>query len=215
MLIGSNMGFWGKSGPVLNPGLWNNSGTANPATGADPMSWAASGPTAGSTIYVAVGTYYPHDSGTVNLGGSPFLGTVPSGFSSGFNNTTINPSDKAAGIVLSDGNLTFTNPNGSNLISTNRTVYSTTTGKYYFEFTINQTGAQSTAVGVSTSSASVNSYIGSTADSAGVMFDSTGGGLGKFRVSGSGVPTSKTGDVFGVAIDLANQYMWLRNLTSL
>jgi hypothetical protein len=56
---------------------WNNSGTANPATGVGGLLLSGAG-----AIYL-LGTLFgntPGDTGTVNFGATAFIGTVPSGF---------------------------------------------------------------------------------------------------------------------------------------
>ena len=69
---------WARTDRSTN---WNNSGTANPATG-----------TGGKSFSTMTGTAYPAISlngssttdtnwGTINAGGFPFAGTIPSGFS--------------------------------------------------------------------------------------------------------------------------------------
>lgn len=71
--------IWFRKAPSGN---WNNSGTANPATGAGGFSISA------LTLPVyglqASGVFNPGDVITANFGGSAFSGAVPAGFTSGF-----------------------------------------------------------------------------------------------------------------------------------
>ena len=68
---------------VAPAGNWNNSGTANPATGVGGVSVAAIGGTA-IPFYPVAEFSASADSATANFGDSAFSGTVPSGFTSGF-----------------------------------------------------------------------------------------------------------------------------------
>lgn len=63
----------------LSTGLWNNDGTADPATGAGGVSFAA---ITGGAFFPMVSTYSNAipDALTVNFGATSFVGTVPSGF---------------------------------------------------------------------------------------------------------------------------------------
>jgi len=59
---------------------WNNSGTANPATGVGGLDISS---ITGGPFFFAVTTGFDHLAGskvTVNFGGTPFTGAVPSGF---------------------------------------------------------------------------------------------------------------------------------------
>ena len=70
---------------VRNPpsGLWNNSGTADPATGVGGIAIASTSWSAGTRVYGywAAGAGV---TGTLNAGGSAFVGAVPAGFNPGF-----------------------------------------------------------------------------------------------------------------------------------
>lgn len=89
---------------TTNPTKWNNSGTANPATGTGGISFAFM---AGATQYFATLTNNPGDTTTVNFGATPFVTALPAGFSAYGAATTLNPADNA-GETLSSGNLTAT-----------------------------------------------------------------------------------------------------------
>ena len=62
----------------INGGNWNNSSSNNPATGVGGI--ALQYYLVGSAICPCVGTYASGDTGTINLGGSGFTYTAPSGF---------------------------------------------------------------------------------------------------------------------------------------
>lgn len=95
-----------------NGGNWNNSGTANPATGAGGIS-IPNGAALGG-IFPAVGVYAVGDSVTINLGGSTFAYTAPSGFAAA--NTWSVPSAKAAVKAASWYTSTMTYRNYSPLV---------------------------------------------------------------------------------------------------
>jgi len=63
-------------------GNWNNSGTANPATGTGGVTLTQFG--AGKALYPAFGPWGTNDKMTANFGQNAFTGVVPSGFTQGF-----------------------------------------------------------------------------------------------------------------------------------
>lgn len=71
--------FWGRVGAAGN---WNNSATANPATGSGGFSFAL-GPLAPFVLFDTTGHTV-----TFNFGSTAFTGSVPSGFTSGWPTTT-------------------------------------------------------------------------------------------------------------------------------
>jgi hypothetical protein len=64
---------------IAPSGNWNNSGTANPATGVGGLSISA----LTGALYVLFGSGTSSDQITLNSGGTSFTGAVPSGFTSG------------------------------------------------------------------------------------------------------------------------------------
>jgi hypothetical protein len=56
-----------------------------------------------------------YGSGTLNLGGSAFTGTVPTGYTAWGASDTLNPSDKSGSITLSGGDLTYSSVGAGNL----------------------------------------------------------------------------------------------------
>ena len=110
--------------------------------------------------------------------------------------TTWNPSDKAASVRLSGGNLTATVA-ASNQGGVRGTV-GKSTGKWYWEVTIGGTSV-SHSVGVSKAAESLSGEVGSTANGWGFRFDGVSAHSGAATYYG----TSYTvGDVIGVALDL-------------
>lgn len=85
---------------------------------------------------------------TFNFGATSFAYAVPAGFNAGWyvppaapaSYPTLNPSDKSTGVALSNGNLTYTSSNGAQ--GSVRATSSKSTGKWYYEVTINQQGTQ-------------------------------------------------------------------------
>jgi hypothetical protein len=63
-------------------GLWNNSGTANPATGVGGVGYTSMG--SGVATYPAGSFNASGDRMTANFGDTAFTGAVPAGFTSGF-----------------------------------------------------------------------------------------------------------------------------------
>lgn len=132
-------------------------------------------------------------------GGVAIGGTPPA-------TSTFNPSDKAAAITLSNGNLTGTGTasGGDDLV---RSTNSKTTGKLYYEGTMTLNAAE-TALGIANSTASLTAFLGT---------DNNGVGLyrsGNVFIGGSNVmsgPSMNNGDIFGVAIDFGAQLIWWRN----
>lgn len=117
---------------------------------------------------------------------------------------TWNPADKEASLTLSNGDLTVTQP-GSNGWRSVRSTLSVSSGKYYWEITIDDAQGGDTLIGAGTSSFAITSYCGSDADSYGWY----GSGSKYNNGASSGyAPTYTTGDVVGVALDLDNGKIW-------
>jgi len=125
---------------------------------------------------------------------------------------TFNPSDAAATIALSNGDLTATNSFG--LDGSVRTVESASSGKYYYEAICGGT-ADTTAyrrgVAIGNSSAALTTGLGSPETNSGNVFQ----GDSNFYVAGSGGGTGCSyagtgGDNVSVALDLDNDLIWYR-----
>lgn len=121
--------------------------------------------------------------------------------------TTFDPSNTGIGQTLSNGNLTVENTNSSNGIS--RTIANHSSGKYYAEFIF--TGGN-IGIGVVSGSDSITTFIGGV----GVGVGYNGGYIGS--VSGTttapAITATNDGHVFGVAVDVSNRAMWLKDITA-
>lgn len=110
---------------------------------------------------------------------------------------TWNPSDKSANIVLTNGNLTMaSNNNATGRIA--RSTLSFSTGKYYWEITVNAGTITDTVIGVATSAAGLNILLGNDAFGWGYYQN------GQKQNNGSGTAYGASftnGDVIGVAMD--------------
>ena len=78
--------IWFRNGAA---GQWNNSGTANPATGTGGFSISFLG--AAAAYGLMSGNNMSGSQITANFGDSAFTGTVPSGFASGFPGAAVTP----------------------------------------------------------------------------------------------------------------------------
>jgi len=127
--------------------------------------------------------------------------------------TTWNPSDKNAAIALSGGNLTATSSAGSG--SANAAVRATNpisaTIKTYFEVTVSGTVGQYLSIGVMNGSATLSNNVGAVNGAS--MVNKLDGSF-KFYVNASEdfsgpYPNLVSGQVIRVAIDRANNKMWV------
>lgn len=118
--------------------------------------------------------------------------------------TTYNPSDKAASITLSGGDLTAS-ISGSSGTGNVFTIYSASTGKYYWETLINSADAGDTwyhGVAISTEATSTNGRASSNfwlIQSQGIVYNGT---------AGSTYTGYSAGDRVMVAVDLSNTSIW-------
>lgn len=120
-----------------------------------------------------------------------------------------NSSDMAAGIVLSDGNLSASNVNGNRAMRSNVSV---TTGKWYFE--MKQVSPYYSVLGIGNGSASLAGYVG--IDANGKSYSGYGGGYlyynGGSTVVGNVIDQDT--DVLAIALDAdANTMQVLVNNT--
>jgi hypothetical protein len=123
--------------------------------------------------------------------------------------TTWDPVNIGSGITLSGGNLIASlgsSPSGSMV----RSLASHTTGKYYFEVTINSTpDVNDTSVGLANASAPF-SFPG--VDSNGMGFNGQGQLVINSAVSSTVTVTYAAGDTVGIAVDMGSNLIWFRNL---
>lgn len=119
---------------------------------------------------------------------------------------TYDPSNKAAGITLSNGNKTATQASGGWTSAKGLTSYAITTGKKYMEVSFSAATSSNIIFGYGNASASVNNYCGSDANGWG-YYAATGWVIN----NGAAVeflPTYTTGDVMMVAIDAGLGRIW-------
>lgn len=119
--------------------------------------------------------------------------------------TTWNPSDKASGVTLSNGNLTASEVGGYGGV---RTVASKSSGKWYWEITINAGTLSSGRLGVATSTCYIESGPGD---------NDYGWGLGNtgYRYHGGSSASISggswtNGDIISIALDMDNNKIWWR-----
>lgn len=118
--------------------------------------------------------------------------------------TTWNPSDKAAQITLSNGNLTATS--SANSGPTVRSTTSKSAGKLKIEFVVGAIGTAGARVGLTTAGAALSSQVGIAASTLGWVSSGifqTGG-----ITAGSGV-TFTTGDVLGFELDFTTNKLYV------
>lgn len=124
--------------------------------------------------------------------------------------TTWNPADKNANVTLSNGNLAMT----SSGLGGVRSVFSTTSGKWYFEITYTTltTNSSNSALGVANVSNTMNGGVGSA------NAVTVGGVNGQYYIgatnTGVTFTSAATGRVYGIAIDVAASRIWVRNATN-
>lgn len=208
---------------------WNNSGTADPASGTGGKAYTTTG-----ALFPAVSLFGASGSGTnwavLNAGAFTFSGTVPTGFSawdSGaptgtgiggtFGPTTWNASTKNASVTLTGPNLQASNATGNNIWST---VFSTSnydSGKAYFELTVQAYDNNNGIIfGLTDGSAGTanNVYVGSTNFALGFQFSN-----GLIYYGASSIITGLTwssgvvSNVIGCAVDFDRGLMWVKNVT--
>lgn len=162
----TNMLIW-----FFNPwsGTWNETtlGSADPARGIG--GWAINPAMAGATIFpcVSLANNVVNNVITANFGGSPFKlqpqsTSPPAGFAPWGSGVTWNPSDMApSGIALSNGNLTATGT--TNYVVGHNSVRATvgqTSGKWYFEISLDVQSGNGTFIGLATSAFTLADPIG-------------------------------------------------------
>ncbi len=163
-----------------------------------------------AALLCAILAFAPADAGTRLLlgagSGAPTAGGgggAATTWDTGFN----------GGLTLSNGNLTAT----SNVASfkTTRSTTSKTTGKVYLEVTNTLFDTNGFIMGVGTSSASSGNFPGTDASAYGFQCAAGGDGEEYYNNSYVGSPWASCvqGDVVGVAIDVDNKLIWLKNLT--
>jgi len=127
--------------------------------------------------------------------------------------TTLNPADMSGTGVLTNGNLTFKNNNGSDARIGVRSIGGHTKaggGKYYFEWTLNTNISQFSCGGISPVTQAYSTFTFNGAGGSGAATDGSGGmyvngNINVVQNSGGTV----LGDSNGMAIDFDNLKMWV------
>lgn len=123
---------------------------------------------------------------------------------------TLNPSDKASEISLSDGNRVATRSTSVNTHALVRATAAKSSGKWYFEIyvssTVGSAGGDYSAYGIAQSGLGLNSFVGSSATSYGYDH-ATGNKWNNNSGSAYGASLANT-NVMGVAVDLDNGKIW-------
>ncbi len=123
---------------------------------------------------------------------------------------TFNSSDKAAGVVLSNGDLTASYASG--VYQGVRSTTSKAWGLFYVEFTIDA-GAnnEGPTIGLSTQGVTLTNYVGSTSTGWGYFFGK-GDAVGKKYWSGAatnyGTGYGVNGDIIGMAVNIDTGKVW-------
>jgi hypothetical protein len=210
---------------------WNNNGSADPATGVGGQAYSPTG--ALFPVFSALDASQANCA-TLNAGAYPFSMAAPSGFTAwdtgmpsptglvGTTPSTFNPSDKAATVTLSNGNLTATQNTTASTFEAGRSTTSRGSGLAYFELTITSRSSssghnQGTVFGFANSSATLTGgYPGANNNSVGAQTgDNPGGILYNTAAYGTYIGTQvSAGDVVGIAVDMNKGLFWIKNVTT-
>jgi hypothetical protein len=186
-------GTWTGSPTITYAYQWLRGGT--PIGGANASSYPLVSGDAGATITVAVtASNSAGSAGATSAGVGPI--TVP--------NTAWNPAD-LANVTLSGGNLIAT----ASAAGGARAVSSKTSGKYYWEITVNTWANGSTGCGIALASASLPG-ISTSGVAGGILFRDGSVYINGGSVGATGIGGRTSGDVIGIALDFANQRVWFR-----
>ncbi|BCH10451.1 hypothetical protein MesoLj131c_47090 [Mesorhizobium sp. 131-3-5] len=123
---------------------------------------------------------------------------------------TLNPSDKATNITLSNGNLTATDTATAAWISV-RSQTSHSSGKWYWEWTLGSKGAGEGCCGFGNSSSPLqggaNAFFGTDSNGIGLI---SNGQVWKNFTPTSVLAAINNGDTCSLAIDIGAQLFWCR-----
>lgn len=122
--------------------------------------------------------------------------------------TTLDPLNIGPFITLSNGNLTATH--NSALINWN-SVRGTTfrsSGKYYFEARLDYSAGSFVAAGVGNTSQTLANYVGSGINGIGLI---SNGDVFQNATPTTAVSGFSTGGIGGLAVDIDNRKLWVRN----
>jgi len=203
--------IWFRNGAA---GQWNNSGTANPATGTGGLAVSFVGAGVAAYGLYASNNATPNGMVTANFGDSTFVGAVPSGFTAGLAAppavSTWSTTDKSASLNLTGGNLIATAGAGNQSV---RGAHPKRSGKYYIEYTSTTTQASTSAFGFASARATLgvsgppSSATPQAASGTILVMDYLGTQISGNGSIGGSVTTSS---VVCCAIDLDNRRCWFR-----
>lgn len=191
---------------INSPGVWN----ANPAY--DPGAGTGSYPSIATVCAVDACPYANlqggGDSITANFGASAFVGTVPTGFTAGWPNssggwTTWTPGDLSS-MTLSNGNLTAT-CTGSGYVRASTDKKLAGAGKYYWEISVTKASGNSNIGFCPSALANPNYNLNTFAPLASGGTYIAGGWQGSITPAYGSVPI-----VMAYALDMVNNKAWLR-----
>lgn len=197
-----------------NGGNWNGSALANPATSVGGIDISALA--LGGAWFIQAYTHFNNVTVyTGNFGSGGFDYTVPVGFAEGWpdsifdSGATFDPSTILGGITLANGNYSAI---GSTSTSAGlvRSAAGKSTGKFYFEFFINQ--ENDGVVGVGLANASAGGTLGSGANGALIR---PGAGSGSIIIDSVVLVSNASiayvgGCIIGIAVDLDANLFWAR-----
>lgn len=212
---------------------WNNSGTANPATGTGGFAYTVAG-----ALFPAVAAYDGAKANQlfINAGGYPFLLTAPSGFTAWDtgvparngklgSTSAFDPGNKDTHVALTNSNLTaeVVNPSvNAPYCAKSNNAYGS--GRIYFELTAvawaSGTSFNGTIVGPSDSARSNTVNPGADYTTSGLQIGSTafGGFTGAYingvRTLAASTFDSSPGDKIGFAFDFDTGKWWAKNVTT-
>lgn len=147
--------------------------------------------------------------------GGLLVGSFSSGSAPPPTYATWNASDIAANLTLSNGNLTIKNTSGSGSISyrTGRATVGKSSGKWYWEITVNDMTNTGGSIGVAASTQSLTNFIGASGQS-GWGYQASNGNCNSNGGTSYGASWT-TGDVIGVALNMdAGTVTFYKNGTS-
>ena len=151
-----------------------------------------------------------------NSGDSAFTQTVPTGFTAGWPAngattvaTVFDTATATAGLSFANGNLTAFATSAAGT-QTDKATAGASSGKYYFEFCVNEIVGATTGIGVARNVTIGSSYYNTAVD--GVVLYSTGAMWvnGTQVVANNGTLSFVAGHVVGIALDLDNDRIWER-----
>jgi hypothetical protein len=203
--------IWFRTSTAVN---WNGLVGGNPATNTSGADFSAA--IIGGNFNIVMNLF---DSvgqvGTLNTGASAFALAVPSGFSAWGGAppaTSFDPVNTGSSLVLTNSNLTVSNTtlNWNSSLSNN----AKTTGKWYAELSLDAmdvSGSTLMAFGICLNNQNVNSFLGSSGDTAICRTQNgTGFATGDFTYNGAVFPaTFNQGDIASLYIDVDAKKAWV------